>query len=87
MLFSGSKATYDGMSGLAEMIEPGHSFTYDFIAQPARVDPYHYHMFPVEEHVSRGLYGMMIIDPPTPRPHAIYYDLTTDVYQGASIST
>jgi hypothetical protein len=23
---------------------------------------------PVEEHISRGLYGMMIIDPPTPRP-------------------
>jgi FtsP/CotA-like multicopper oxidase with cupredoxin domain len=28
-------------------------------------------MAPVEEHISRGLYGMMIIDPPTPRPPAI----------------
>jgi manganese oxidase len=53
----------DGMSGLAGMIEPGKSFTYSFVTQPAGVYPYHYHMFPVEEHISRVLYGMMI----TPR--------------------
>ncbi|HET7147599.1 MAG TPA: multicopper oxidase domain-containing protein [Candidatus Nitrosopolaris sp.] len=60
----------DGMSGLAGMIMPGHSFTYSFVANPVGVYPYHCHMSPVEEHVARGLYGMMIIDPPTPRPHA-----------------
>ena len=60
----------DGMSGLAGMIEPGKSFTYNFIAQPAGVYPYHCHMFPVQEHISRGLYGMMIIDPQNPRPQA-----------------
>ena len=60
----------DGMQGAAGMIEPGKSFTYNFVATPAGVYPYHCHMFPVEEHISRGLYGMMIIDPPTPRPHA-----------------
>ena len=60
----------DGMSGPAGMIEPGKSFTYNFVASPAGVYPYHCHMFPVEEHISRGLYGMMIIDPPTPRPQA-----------------
>jgi manganese oxidase len=60
----------DGMSGLAGFIEPGKSFTYDFVAQPAGVYPYHSHMHPVEEDISRGLYGMMIIDPPTPRPKA-----------------
>ncbi|MDP9286802.1 MAG: multicopper oxidase domain-containing protein [Thermoproteota archaeon] len=60
----------DGMSGAAGMIEPGGSLTYDFIAQPAGVYPYHCHMAPVEEHISRGLYGMMIIDPKTPRPQA-----------------
>jgi manganese oxidase len=60
----------DGMSGAAGMIEPGTSLTYDFVAQPTGVYPYHCHMFPVEEHISRGLYGMMIIDPPTPRPQA-----------------
>jgi len=60
----------DGMSGAAGMIEPGKSLTYGFVAQPAGVYPYHCHMFPVEEHISRGLYGMMIIDPKTPRPQA-----------------
>ena len=60
----------DGMQGAAGMIEPGKSFTYNFVATPAGVYPYHCHMFPVEEHISRGLYGMMIINPPTPRPHA-----------------
>src|SRR3989442_12183170 len=60
----------DGMSGAAGMIEPGSSLTYDFVAQPAGAYPYHCHMFPVQEHISRGLYGMMIIDPPTPRPQA-----------------
>jgi manganese oxidase len=60
----------DGMSGLAGMIEPGKSFTYSFVANPVGVYPYHCHMFPVQEHISRGLYGMMIIDPPTPRPQA-----------------
>jgi hypothetical protein len=60
----------DGMSGAAGMIEPGQKFVYDFIANPPGVYPYHCHMAPVEEHVSRGLYGMMIIDPKTPRPQA-----------------
>jgi manganese oxidase len=60
----------DGMSGLAGMIMPGHSFTYSFVANPVGVYPYHCHMSPVEEHIARGLYGMMIIDPPTPRAHA-----------------
>ena len=69
-LHSVHPGSMDGMSGSAGMIEPGKSFTYNFVANPAGVYPYHCHMFPVEEHVSRGLYGMMIIDPSTPRPHA-----------------
>ena len=36
----------------------------------AGVYPYHCHRLPVEDHVSRGLYGIMIIDPETPRPQA-----------------
>jgi FtsP/CotA-like multicopper oxidase with cupredoxin domain len=60
----------DGMKGAAGMIEPGTNFTYNFVANPAGVYPYHCHMFPVQEHISRGLYGMMIIDPKTPRPQA-----------------
>jgi FtsP/CotA-like multicopper oxidase with cupredoxin domain len=62
----------DGVMGLAGMIWPGSEFTYDFIAQPYGVYPYHCHMAPVEEHINRGLYGMMIIDPvyTDKRPHA-----------------
>jgi hypothetical protein len=64
--------TMDGVMGLAGMIWPGAAFTYDFIAQPYGVYPYHCHMAPVEEHINRGLYGMMIIDPvyADKRPHA-----------------
>jgi FtsP/CotA-like multicopper oxidase with cupredoxin domain len=60
----------DGVMGLAGMIWPGSEFTYEFVAQPYGVYPYHCHMAPVEEHINRGLYGMMIIDPQTPRPQA-----------------
>lgn len=61
----------DGMSGAAGMVEPGGHFIYNFTAAPVGVYPYHCHMFPVEEHISRGLYGMLIIDPITPRPPAV----------------
>lgn len=60
----------DGVSGYAGMIEPGKNFMYSFVAAPAGLYPYHCHMYPIEEHVSRGLYGMMIIDPKIPRPAA-----------------
>ena len=49
-------------------ISPGRSFTYEFIAQPYGVYPYHCHVDPLADHINRGLYGMMIIDPLEPRP-------------------
>ena len=49
-------------------ISPGRSFTYEFIAQPYGVYPYHCHVDPLADHINRGLYGMLIIDPPEPRP-------------------
>ena len=60
----------DGTMTESGMIFPGSKYTYDFVANPTGLYPYHCHMAPVEEHVSRGLYGMMIIDPPNPRPAA-----------------
>ena len=48
-------------------IPPGGSFVYEFIAQPYGVFPYHCHVNPVADHINRGLYGMMIIDPRVPR--------------------
>ena len=49
-------------------ISPGRSFTYEFVAQPYGVYPYHCHVDPIADHINRGLYGMMIIDPLEPRP-------------------
>jgi FtsP/CotA-like multicopper oxidase with cupredoxin domain len=49
-------------------ISPGRSYTYEFIAQPYGVYPYHCHVDPIADHINRGLYGMMIIDPKEPRP-------------------
>ena len=60
----------DGMMGPAGTIPPGGHFTYDFIASPFGVYPYHCHVEPVTSHINHGLYGMMIIDPKTPRPVA-----------------
>ena len=50
-------------------ISPGHSFTYEFVAQSYGVYPYSCHVDPVADSINRGLYGMMIIDPKKPRPH------------------
>lgn len=53
-----------------EPIPPGGGFTYDVVAAPAGLHPYHCHTAPLAEHISRGLYGAMIVDPVTPRPDA-----------------
>jgi len=50
------------------IISPGRSFTYEFVAQPFGVYPYYCHVEPMADHINRGLYGMMIIDPKEPRP-------------------
>lgn len=49
-------------------ISPGRSFTYEFVAGPYGVFPYYCHVEPMADHINRGLYGMMIIDPKEPRP-------------------
>lgn len=53
-----------------EPIPPGTSFTYEVVAGPAGVHPYHCHTMPLAQHVARGLYGAMIVDPATPREPA-----------------
>jgi FtsP/CotA-like multicopper oxidase with cupredoxin domain len=57
----------DGVEGKG-IVAPGESFTYEFVAQPFGVYPYHCHVSPVADHISRGLYGALIIDPKEPRP-------------------
>jgi Multicopper oxidase len=51
------------VSGDSGFISPGKSFTYNFTANPVGIFPYHCHMIPVSEHINRGLYGGLIIDP------------------------
>ena len=58
------------MDGVFDMIGPQGKFTYEFTAEPFGVFPYHCHMTPLEEHITHGLYGVMIIDPKTERPTA-----------------
>jgi FtsP/CotA-like multicopper oxidase with cupredoxin domain len=58
------------MDGVFEIINPQGRFTYEFYAEAFGVYPYHCHVTPLEEHISRGLYGVYIVDPKTPRPPA-----------------
>jgi FtsP/CotA-like multicopper oxidase with cupredoxin domain len=51
------------MDGVFEMVPPGGSFTYEFVAQPFGIMPYHCHSMPTSQHIQNGLYGMMIIEP------------------------
>jgi FtsP/CotA-like multicopper oxidase with cupredoxin domain len=56
--------------GVFQIIPSGGTGTYTFTAEPYGVYPYHCHIAPFDQHVARGLYGMLVIDPPTPRPPA-----------------
>jgi FtsP/CotA-like multicopper oxidase with cupredoxin domain len=58
------------MDGVFETINPGGRFNYEFTAEPFGLFLYHCHVQPLEEHISRGLYGVYIVDPKTPRPPA-----------------
>jgi FtsP/CotA-like multicopper oxidase with cupredoxin domain len=60
------------MDGVYEPVPPGGSFTYEFDAQPFGVHPYHCHIMPLASHISRGLYGAIVIDPRQGRPPADY---------------
>lgn len=58
------------MDGVFEIVEPGQEYVYEFTAQPFGVFPYHCHVMPLTKHISKGLYGALIVDPKTPRPAA-----------------
>ncbi len=59
------------MDGVFETVGPGGGqFTYEFIAGPVGVHPYHCHVMPLEEHIVHGLYGVYIVDPKEGRPPA-----------------
>ncbi|HET7391785.1 MAG TPA: multicopper oxidase domain-containing protein [Nitrososphaeraceae archaeon] len=60
----------DGVYGNGGAIGPGQNYTYSFVASPYGVYPYHCHVASVQSHINHGLYGVIIIDPKTPRPPA-----------------
>ena len=45
------------------VLDTGESFTYEWQAKPAGVHLYHCHSLPLKEHIHRGLYGALIVDP------------------------
>lgn len=58
------------MDGVEPTVQPGESFTYEFIAGPFGVHPYHCHVMSLKKHIHKGLYGTLIIDPPQGREPA-----------------
>lgn len=58
------------MDGVFEQVEPGGSYLYEFEALPFGLQLYHCHTMPLKRHISKGLYGAMIIDPKRARPPA-----------------
>jgi FtsP/CotA-like multicopper oxidase with cupredoxin domain len=59
-----------GMDGVFEIVPPGGEFTYEFDAEPFGLHLYHCHAPPLRRHLHKGLYGVFIIDPRSPRPPA-----------------
>ena len=56
-------------------IPPGSSYTYNFTADPVGLWPFHCHMMPLALHITRGLYGHMIIDPPANQARPIMHEM------------
>jgi FtsP/CotA-like multicopper oxidase with cupredoxin domain len=61
----------DGVTGIgAGNIEPGGSTVYELDARPFGVHLYHCHSTPLADHIAKGLYGAVVIDPKQGRPEA-----------------
>ncbi|RDI69586.1 multicopper oxidase domain-containing protein [Halopelagius longus] len=66
------------------VLDTGESFTYEWIAQPAGTHFYHCHSLPLKEHIHRGLYGTIIVDPDPERVRENTRDYVN--YQGPMTS-
>ncbi|MBI2192848.1 MAG: multicopper oxidase domain-containing protein [Planctomycetes bacterium] len=58
------------MDGVYEIVPTGGSYTYEYVAEPFGLFLYHCHVMPLRKHISKGLYGAFIVDPPEPREAA-----------------
>jgi manganese oxidase len=64
-------APNDGVPGIgAGNVLPGRSTTYDLDARPFGLHLYHCHSTPLSDHIAKGLYGAVVIDPEAGRPDA-----------------
>jgi FtsP/CotA-like multicopper oxidase with cupredoxin domain len=57
------------MDGI-EPILPGRTAVYEVDLDRAGLFPYHCHVAPVSRHVGKGLFGLLVVDPPVDRPPA-----------------
>jgi FtsP/CotA-like multicopper oxidase with cupredoxin domain len=64
-------AAMDGVAGIGDgEIAPGSQTVYEFDAAPYGLQLYHCHVRPLAEHIAKGLYGTLIIDPRSSREQA-----------------
>jgi manganese oxidase len=64
-------ARNDGVPGVgAGNIQPGRSTVYDLDARPFGLHLYHCHSMPLADHIAKGLYGAVVVDPRDGRPDA-----------------
>lgn len=57
------------MDGVTPVLR-GKTAIYEFDLPRAGLYPYHCHVAPVARHVGKGLFGLLIVDPPSARPAA-----------------
>jgi len=62
--------THDVMQDGLERVDAGATRVYRIEAGPVGLHPYHCHVPPYAWHMSKGMYGTMIVDPREPRPAA-----------------
>ncbi len=53
-----------------QQVKQGETFTYEFKAEPTGLHLYHCHTSPLYQHISKGLYGVYIVDPKEQRKPA-----------------
>ena len=64
-------ATQDGVPGAgAGELAAGERTVYEFDAEPFGLHLYHCHVRPLADHIAKGLYGALVIDPKQGRPEA-----------------
>jgi len=61
---------HDVMQDGLGRVAPGTSLAYAIEAGPVGFHPYHCHVPPYAQHLSRGMYGALIVDPPQGRAEA-----------------